>query len=135
RSCGRLRSSAAARRRRGSPTARWRSPSWRRTTGPRPPPVGRAVAEPAGAQDPLSTLREHVRFAQQAAERLAQAAGRPAAAGEQAPAADEPGHDPGGGPDPPPPGRDQTPPSGWASDPDRQTAAELRALVELVESL
>ena len=63
------------------------------------------MAEPLGSEDPLSTLRQHVRSAQQAAERLAEAA------------------------------TGETPPSGWASSDDGETAAELRALVDLVESL
>jgi hypothetical protein len=74
----------------------------------------RAVAEASGAEDPLAALREHVRSAQQAAERLAGEAGlRDKAAGAAEP----------------------TPPSGWAEDADREAAAELRALVDLVESL
>lgn len=72
------------------------------------------MAEATGAEDPLAVLREHVRSAQQAAERLAGEAGvRDRAAGAAEP----------------------TPPSGWAEDADREAAAELRALVDLVESL
>ena len=79
------------------------------------------MADPAGAEDPLAVLREHVRSAQQAAERLAARAGvaRDEGAGATGP----------GGPEPP------TPPSGWSADSDRETAAELRALIDLVESL
>lgn len=76
------------------------------------------MPEATGAGDPLAALREHVRSAQAAAERLAEAAGaRPA----------EPHREPDGTAD--------TPPHGWASESDRETAAELRALVDLVESL
>lgn len=83
------------------------------------------MAEPPAAEDPLATLREHVRSAQQAAERLArQAQGRPGAQG-QTPAADAPRPRDGG-----------TPPSGWHSaDSERQTGGEMQALAELVESL
>ncbi len=65
--------------------------------------------------DPLAALREHVRSAQDAAERLAQeaAGARLAAAG----------------------GGEGAPPSGWAAPDDERTNGELRALADLVESL
>jgi hypothetical protein len=72
------------------------------------------VAEASGAEDPLAALREHVRSAQQAAERLAGEAGLRGQRADTAP---------------------PTPPSGWAEDADREAAVELRALVDLVESL
>lgn len=91
-------------------------------------------------------LREHVRSAQQAAERLAaqaaeaggQQAGGPQAGGPQtggAAATDDPpragagGQRRGGG------AAREAPPSGWASEEEREAAAELRALVDVVESL
>lgn len=75
------------------------------------------MAEPPG-EDPLAALREHVRYAHAAAERLAFDAGgggRFAGAGEPAP----------------------TPPGGWESPRDDASTlgGELRALVELLESL
>jgi len=80
---------------------------------PEPPP-----------DDPLAALREHVRHAHAAAERLAfDAAG---AAG--APRADRPRPDPSSA--------SGTPASGWAAaDEGAALGGELRALVELVESL
>lgn len=72
------------------------------------------------AEDPLAALREHVRHAHAAAERLAFAAGGPGA----------------------PPGRGtgptdrETPSGGWASpDADPALGHELHALAALVESL
>ena len=78
------------------------------------------------AEDPLAALREHVRHAHAAAERLAFEAGT----GPRA--ADAPG---AGAAQDPPPGA-QTPPNGWASpEPAEQLGGELRSLVGLVESL
>jgi len=74
------------------------------------------VSEPP-ADDPLAALREHVRHAHAAAERLAFDAG--AGAGERF-----------GPPVEGPP----TPPGGWAS-PEPELGRELRSLVELLESL
>jgi hypothetical protein len=67
--------------------------------------------------DPLADLREHVRHAHAAAERLVFEAGGPEA----------------GAGSPPP----RTPPGGWASpqEPDAGLGRELRSLVELLESL
>lgn len=81
------------------------------------------MPEPTG-EDPLATLRAHVRSAQQAAERLArQAQARPDAQA-QAP------------PDPPRPPNGGTPPSGWhAADSEGRASGELQALAELVDSL
>lgn len=85
------------------------------------------MAEPP-REDPLAALREHVRHAHAAAERLAfDAAGVPV-----------PGQGAGGGGRgrTPPPEAGPTPPSGWeAPDPGPELGGELRALVELVESL
>lgn len=64
------------------------------------------------AEDPLAALREHVRHAHAAAERLAFAAGGPGASD------------------------DETPSSGWASDEaDPALGRELRSLAALVDSL
>jgi len=74
------------------------------------------VAEPPG-DDPLAALREHVRYAHAAAERLAFDAGGARFAGTSQ------------GP--------PTPPGGWESPQDdgASLGGELRALVELLESL
>ncbi len=114
------------------------------------------------AEDPLAALRAHVRHAHAAAERLALdaaaaggggpargrepgppgAGGRPPGGpppssgpppGSTPPPREPPGTGPPGPGDPPGP---RTPPSGWAAnDPARELGGELRALVELVESL
>jgi hypothetical protein len=94
------------------------------------------VAEPAEPQDPLGVLREHVRSAQQAAERLAAQAAP--AGGQQAGGAAATGDPPragAGGPGRAGGAAREAPPSGWASDEEREAAAELRALVDVVESL
>jgi len=68
------------------------------------------VSEPPPPEDPFGPLREHVRHAHAAAERLAFDAAREA-----------------GG---------KTPPSGWASPTAaREVGGELRALADLIESL
>ena len=72
------------------------------------------MADPPG-EDPLASLREHVRHAHAAAERLAFGAGGPGQ-----------------------PQGARVPPGGWASpepDPEHELGRELRSLVELVESL
>jgi hypothetical protein len=82
------------------------------------------MPEPPAAEDPLATLRTHVRSAQQAAERLARQAQR--GPDERAQARPDPPRPPNGG----------TPPSGWhADDPESQASGELQALAELLESL
>lgn len=73
---------------------------------PEPPPAG----PPGEGEDPFAPLREHVRQAHAAAERLAFEAAREAG--------------------------EATPPSGWASPTAaRELGGELRALADLVESL
>jgi hypothetical protein len=75
--------------------------------------------------DPLDTLRAHVRSAQAAAERLVREVGQQPAGGAAA--------------KPPPAtiaGGERTPPSGWhADEPERAAGGELQALAELVDSL
>jgi hypothetical protein len=87
------------------------------------------VAEPP-REDPLAALREHVRHAHAAAERLAfDAAGAPPMGQGPAGARGERGRTP-------PPAGGPTPPSGWAApDPGPELGGELHALVDLVESL
>jgi hypothetical protein len=82
------------------------------------------VSGPGESDDPLAELRERVRDAQRAAERLAAEASD---AAESNPA--RTGSDSA-----------RTPPSGWASDEDGDTGPdattrEIRALVDLVDSL
>ena len=81
--------------------------------------------EPPAAEDPLPTLRKHVRSAQQAAERLARQA-------QASPGGDPRAQTPA---DPPRPPNGGTPPSGWHAPSRAAASGELRALVELLESL
>lgn len=72
------------------------------------------------AEDPLAALREHVRHAHAAAERLAFAAGGPGPPPGRGPAATDP----------------EAPSSGWASEEgDPTLGRELRSLAALLESL
>jgi hypothetical protein len=82
------------------------------------------MPEAHDAEDPLAALREHVRNAQRAAERLA---------------GDSPAQEQGNSPQDQPHaarGAERTPPSGWAApEAAHEAQRELRALSELVESL
>ena len=94
---------------------------------PRPSSVGGRVADVAPDEDPLAALREGVRNARAAAQRLA----REGTGGSSPPprAAGGAGGAPSSG------GGDRTPPMGWESPSERRDSAELHALVELLESL
>jgi hypothetical protein len=110
------------------------------------------MTERPQSDDPIELLREQIRAATDAAERLvreaappragpAQPAGPPpdpgSSSGSQPPGSGSPsGSRPPGGSGPPPPRAGQTPPSGWDSpDAHREAATEIEALSKLFSTV